>query len=156
MHRRLIKFVVDSHYKCRCILVFSRCGNDYFLRATFDMCHCFLCSTVSTCRIYNIFCSTFPPTNVCSIIFRVYTNLLTIDDDSILILFERSLKTSEYWIVTDHIKNIIQISVSYVDPTKFKLLRLIDGNTECDSANASKSVDANYYCDNKYLLCMTY
>ena len=107
---------------------------------------CLFRCTVCTCCINNILCTTCSPWNQCRIWFWKYRNLLSFNDQSILICIQFSLKTSKCRIIPDHILHITQVCIPYIDSAYFKSVWLINGDTECYASNTSKSVNADWNC----------
>lgn len=86
------------------------------------------------------------PWDAGSIAFGKDRDLLSVYGNPLLVSAKFTAEAAEYGIVPDHIYHIIKICVTDIDSTQVEAFRLTDGDTECNSADAAESVDANLNC----------
>ena len=146
IHILCICFVVNTHYECRHNFIFGRCCQDNFLcTANFVQTSFFHCSEC-TCGFNDIFCTAFCPVDQGSVAFAEYTDFLTIYDDAVFADFNVACETTENGVIFQLIYHIVQFCISQVNTTKFKLIFTLHQNSENNSTNTTKTIDANFNC----------
>ncbi|CCX40986.1 glyceraldehyde 3-phosphate dehydrogenase [Firmicutes bacterium CAG:102] len=146
IHVLSVCLVVYANNKGRCNLILSGCCQDNLLSAADFVQRSLFHCIERTCGFDDVFCTTVCPLNQRSIAFTENVDFLTVYNQAVLADFDIAFKATEDRVIFQLICHIIQFCISQVNTAKFKFILTLHQNSEYNSADTTKTIDANFNC----------